>query len=64
MRQMLLGAVPNDGVVGVEMGVGQDIPEARDRPPGHLRRLGRQFSRQLLDGFPDDFKAPSNRIDA
>lgn len=35
--QVLGGAIPDDGVIGIEVSVGQDVPEASNGPPGDLR---------------------------
>jgi hypothetical protein len=54
--QVLGGAIPDDRIIGIEVSVGQDIPEASDGPPGDLRLPSRYFGRQLLDRFTDDLE--------
>jgi len=62
--QVLGGAIPDDGMIGIELSVGQDVPEASNGPPGDLRLPRRYFGRQLLDRFTDDFEPSDDGIHA
>ena len=62
--QVLGGAIPDDGMIGIELSVGQDVPEASNGPPGDLRLPSRYFGRQLLDRFTDDLEPTDDSIHA
>lgn len=61
---MLRRAIPNDGIIGVKIGVGEDVAESSDGSPRNLWSLDGQLSRQLLDRLPDDFETARDSVDA
>ena len=48
--------VPDDGIFGPEIAMGQDVAEAGNGAPGDVRRLPCHFLRKMFHCFSDDFE--------
>jgi len=54
--------VPDDGVFGAEIAMGEDVAEAGNRSPRYFRELPCDFLWQVFDSFPDDFQVADHCI--
>ena len=60
--QILVHGEPDHGEVHAQIVVDQFVAHAGDVGPGNLAMLGAEFSRNLFDGFPEDFQLPDGGI--
>ena len=54
--------VPDDGILGSEIAMGQDVPEAGNCTPGDIRELPRHFLGKIFHGFSGDFEIANHRV--